>query len=122
MVYKKLVLYTIIKEDFTPKRKPLVVKKILNLHEEATNLRLKEVCVTYGAHAYPKVRVADVLNIEGSGISDEYFRFALQAHFDFIVCDTEQIPQFAVEFDGPSHKDDAQRRRDEIKDTLMRSI
>jgi len=95
-----------------------LAKKILNLHEEATNLRLKEVCDTYGAHAYPKIRVADVLPIQGSGISNEDFRFALQAHFDFIVCDNEQIPQFAVEFDGPSHKDAAQRRRDAKKDAL----
>jgi hypothetical protein len=95
-----------------------LVKKILNLQEEATNLRLKEVCYMYDAHAYPKIRVADVLPIEGSGISNEQFRFALQAHFDFVVCDKEQIPQFAVEFDGPSHKDDSQRRRDLAKDDL----
>jgi hypothetical protein len=99
-----------------------MVKKIFNLHEEVTNRRLKEVCASLGAHVYPKIRVADVLNIEGSGISDEQFRFALKAHFDFVVCDEEQTPQFAVEFDGPSHTDKAQRKRDALKDHLCEQL
>lgn len=99
-----------------------MVKKIFNLHEEVTNRRLKEVCDAIGAHVYPKIRIADVLNIEGSGISDEHFRFALQAHFDFVVCDSEQIPQFAVEFDGPSHQKSAQRKRDALKDFLCEQL
>ncbi len=68
------------------------------------------------------MRVADVLEIEGSGISDELFRYALQAHFDFVVCDAEKIPQFAVEFDGPSHRDKAQVERDNLKDTLCKKL
>jgi len=99
-----------------------MVKKIFNLHEEVTNSRLKEICDSIGAHVYPKVRIADVLNIEGSGISGEHFRFALQSHFDFVVCDSEQIPQFAVEFDGPSHKKNAQRKRDAMKDFLCEKL
>lgn len=99
-----------------------MVKKILNMHEEVTNQRLKEICDKLGAHVYPKMRVADVLKIEDSGISNELFRYALQAHFDFVVCDAEKIPQFAVEFDGPSHKDKVQVRRDNLKDTLCQKL
>jgi len=93
-------------------------KKIFNFHEEATNLRLNEVCGNYGAKAYPKVRVADVLLIENSGISNTEYSYALKAHFDFVVCDKEHMPQFAVEFDGPSHNKKSQKEKDQLKNKL----
>jgi hypothetical protein len=96
----------------------LAVKRLLNLHEDATHKKLRAVCVDWDAHVYPKVRVADVLSIERSGISDSDYRYALQSHFDFVVTDSEHSPLFAVEFDGPSHFADDQRRKDTIKDQL----
>lgn len=38
---------------------------------------------------------------------------------DFLVTNDEQEPQFCVEFDGPSHREEAQIRRDEIKNDLL---
>lgn len=96
----------------------MVLKKILNLHEEATNFRLREVCEKYGAYVCPKMRLADIFPIENSGISHKLYKYALQAHFDFLVTDSEHQPLFAVEFDGPSHKSMAQIIRDEKKNTL----
>ena len=95
-------------------------KKILNLHEEATNQRLVEGCSTYGASAYPKVRLADVLPIENSGITNAEYSYAMKAHFDFVVCDKEKIPQFAVEFDGPLHRNSDQQERDKKKNGLCK--
>ena len=67
----------------------------------------------------PKVRVADVLPIEGSGIESAVFKYALQAHFDFVVTDAAHTPVFAVEFDGPGHRDDEdQIARDLKKNSL----
>lgn len=66
----------------------------------------------------PKVRLADVFPIEGSGISNDEYTFALASHFDFVVADEHHLPIFAVEFDGPSHSTDEQQRRDEVKNTL----
>jgi hypothetical protein len=40
------------------------------------------------------------------------------AHFDFVVYDKCFIPQFTVEFDGPTHGDSKQRERDRKKDSL----
>lgn len=94
------------------------MKRILNLHEEATHLRLREACEANDAHVFAKVRVADVLPIENSGIDDMLYRFALQSHFDFVIADRTHTPLFAVEFDGPSHQESAQRERDERKDFL----
>ncbi len=68
---------------------------------------------------FSKVRLADVIPVNNSGISSEEFSYALKAHVDFLVTNEDQIPQFCVEFDGPSHRDPVQVRRDEIKNTLL---
>lgn len=94
------------------------LKRILNRHEEVTHLRLREVCEAYASHVYAKVRVADILPIENSGIDGELYRYALQSHFDFVVADDQHNPIFAVEFDGPTHRLEQQRERDAKKETL----
>ncbi len=96
------------------------LKKILNLCEEATQLRLRKACESRGASAYPKVRVADVLRIEHSGIKPEQYEFALKAHFDFVITDSEHNPRFAVEFDGPAHHMTEQRKKDTLKEELCK--
>jgi Protein of unknown function (DUF2726) len=95
------------------------VKKILNFHEAATHQRLATVCERYGASVHTKMRVADVLAIEQSGIDAALFNFALRSHFDFVVAD-DDAPIFAVEFDGPTHQTGAQQTRDEKKLLLCR--
>jgi hypothetical protein len=87
------------------------MKRILNRPEETTHERLRAVCVGWNARVYAKLRVADVLPVEGSGISDVEFAFALRSHFDFVVTDNDHTPLFAVEFDGPVHEEDAAQRR-----------
>jgi hypothetical protein len=81
-----------------------MLKKLFNEREKVTYKRLKEICDEYGASVYPKFRVADVLRIENSGLSDSLFQFALQSHFDFVICNSENEFLFAVEFDGPTHE------------------
>lgn len=95
-----------------------MLKRLLNLSESETDRRLREVCEDFNAKVYAKVRVADVLPIESSGIDSDSFRFALQAHFDFVVTDFEDQALLAVEFDGPSHSTPDARTRDRTKDTL----
>lgn len=65
-----------------------------------------------------KIRLADVLEIDGSGIEDSLFGYALKAHFDFLICSDDHAPLFAVEFDGPSHLEPKQRALDAKKDVL----
>jgi hypothetical protein len=95
-----------------------MAKRLLTQAEEATNDILKPLCEKWGAHAFIKVRVADVLPIENSGIDDSAFRFALQSHFDFVVADADIRPLFAVEFDGNTHTSDVQQQRDGQKNQL----
>ena len=95
-----------------------MLKKILNYHEEKTHILLKKICSRYGARVFAKLRVADVFQIDRSGISEEEYSFALKSHFDFIVTDSTTAPQFLIEFDGPQHNEPAQRNRDHIKNRL----
>lgn len=94
------------------------MKKLLNLQEEATHEKLERVCSDWGARVFAKPRVADVLPIEGSGISSTAYGYALRAHFDFVVADEETKALFAVEFDGPSHASLEAQKKDTAKDEL----
>ncbi len=94
------------------------MKSLFNKYEELTYSKLTEVCEQNGAHVFAKVRVADVCPIEGSGISDGDYSFALKAHFDFVITNHGYIPLFAVEFDGPLHRAKRQKDRDCRKDSL----
>ena len=87
-------------------------KKILNLSEEATHLRLREACESRGASVYPKVRVADVLPIEDSGIEPKQYEFALKAHFDFVVTDSEHNP---LGIPGRNSGDSIQQLTDDMR-------
>lgn len=96
----------------------MALKRLLNLPESETDRRLREVCDDYNAKVHAKVRVADVLRIEGSGIDDQHYRYALQAHFDFLVADADGSPLFAVEFDGRGHATPEAQARDRVKNAL----
>jgi hypothetical protein len=92
---------------------------LLNKYEEVTYTALQRVCESNGARVFPKVRVGDVFALEGSGVSAAMFSYALRAHFDFLVTDSDYQPLFSVEFDGPLHKTSAvQRERDRLKEEL----
>jgi len=96
------------------------LKKILNSREALTHAKLKETCERYGAAVYPKVRLADILPIENSGIENDLYRYALQAHFDFVVTNVSHDPLFAVEYDGPVHETDKQITRDNKKHKICK--
>ncbi len=95
-----------------------MLKRLLNLPESVTDQRLREVCDDFNAKVYAKVRVADVLPIECSGIDNEHYRYALQAHFDFVVTDSTDQSLFAVEFDGSGHSAPDDQKRDGMKNML----
>jgi hypothetical protein len=93
-------------------------KKILNLAEDGTYIRLKAICKKWGASVFPKMRIADVVAVTQDRLSPEIFRYSLQAHFDFVVADEQHNPMFAVEFDSNWHTRTEQVNRD-IKKNLI---
>lgn len=94
------------------------LKRTLTQQEEPAYLELQNLASQYDYDIHVKIRLADVLPIERSGIDDALYTFALQSHFDFLICDILQNPLFAVEFDDLTHRKPLQRTRDEKKDAL----
>lgn len=94
------------------------LKKIINRQEEASYNELQSLATQYGYNVHIKIRLADVLPIEASGIEDDLYGFSLKSHFDFLVSGEDYAPLFAVEFDGPTHRKPEQQRRDAKKDFL----
>ena len=101
------------------RRKPILV----NEYEEATDAALQDAASRSGARVMPKVRVADALNIENSGITSAEYRYALKSHFDFVVARENEPPAFAVEFDGPNHDRDVTAiMNDNLKQSVCKKL
>jgi len=98
-------------------------KKIENRQEERTRSVLNNIARNYDAEVFPKIRIADVLEIANSGLSNNEYSYALKAHFDYVVVNKDKIAEFAVEFDGSQHKyDDLAIKRDELKNSICRKL
>ncbi|MCB5943717.1 DUF2726 domain-containing protein [Acidocella sp. KAb 2-4] len=94
------------------------LKRVMNRQEEKVGRELQSLAVEHGYNVHIKMRIADALEIDGSGIDDSLFGYALKSHFDFLVCGADYIPLFAIEFDGPTHLEPKQRALDAKKDAL----
>lgn len=72
-----------------------------------------------GATIYPKIRVADVVDLDPGGMSAQERRIYMAGHFDFAIAHGIAV-QFVVEVDSRYHHDCDQTKRDEAKDALCR--
>jgi len=99
-------------------------RPILNRSEAAAESALRDAADKNGARVFAKVRIADALSIDRTGLPDPVWRYALQGHFDFLLADrTSSVPYFAVEFDGPSHRRNPDTlRRDVIKNLICERL
>jgi Protein of unknown function (DUF2726) len=99
-------------------------KRILvNQYEEATHAALRDAASRSGARVFPKVRIADALDIESSGLDRDEYSYALKAHFDFVVDPGDGPVAFAVEFDGSKHDRDAVTiARDGLKNSICERL
>jgi hypothetical protein len=104
------------------KGRAMRLRKVINFSETRTRRVLVEAAERHGVEVLPKQQLAGALEIAGSGLSDDLYRYALQAHFDFLVVDEEAWPLFAVELDGPSHDDEKVRRRDRRKNRICEAF
>lgn len=92
---------------------------LVNEGEFRTDEALREAADALGYRVHAKVRLADALAIDHSGLSAEAYTYALRSHFDWLVADVQTSRgEFAVEFDGESHETAEARRRDALKDDI----
>jgi hypothetical protein len=90
-----------------------MLKRLTNHSEHRVFEQISKACDRFGAEVYRKIRVADVVDINGLSAS-ELRKYALMAHFDFIVSDDNHYPLFALEFDGGGHNDVNDWKKDRI--------
>jgi hypothetical protein len=69
------------------RRRPLLV----NDGEFKTDKALHEAAEALGYGVHTKVRVADALAIDHSGLHDEQYGYALRSHFDWVVTDLKTM-------------------------------
>ncbi len=92
-----------------------MLKRLSNRSEAYVHELLVPATTRHCADIYRKVRIADVVDIDGL-TSNELRRFALMGHFDFVISDRKHDPQFAIEFDGRGHYG----KNDHLKDEICR--
>jgi hypothetical protein len=90
-----------------------MLKRLSNRSEVYVHELLAPAAARHDAEIYRKVRIADVVDIDGLD-SRELGRFALMGHFDFVVTDRNHDPQLAIEFDGGGHYETNDHLKDEI--------
>ncbi|MGL5749519.1 MAG: DUF2726 domain-containing protein [Paraclostridium sp.] len=94
------------------------IRELLNKTERDVYEDLKSICSRNDCVIFPKVRIADVLLIDYSGLNTKLYDYALRAHFDFVICNSNSLALFAVEFDGPTHNSTEQKYKDSMKDKI----
>jgi hypothetical protein len=102
------------------RRKPLLV----NIGEAETDAALHDIAHELGRRVFVKPRLADAVDVNKSGLSNEEYGYALKAHLDFVIARaSDGRPDFSVEFDGPYHDTDADAaRRDALKNTICQRL
>jgi len=78
------------------------LKKILTNGERVVHSTAQELASQLGMQAFGKIRIADVIEIDKSGIPDDLYSYALRAHFDTVLV-RDNLARMAIEFDGPGH-------------------
>src|SRR5882672_5117138 len=101
----------------------LHTKRLLFLSEPNVDSILKRRLSHRGYRICPKVRLADVIGRppKAKRLPQRAFEYLLTAHLDFLVTRND-VPVFAVEFDGTHHLTDAKTiERDYLKNRLCKA-
>lgn len=95
--------------------------KVMN-NSEASFFHLIQKYLPEGHHVFPKMRIADVIKTKNSKGYYKQRNRILPKHIDFLVCDQDLKPLYAVEIDGRSHDNPERQERDELVDYIFESI
>jgi very-short-patch-repair endonuclease len=68
---------------------------------------------------FAKVRLAELVHVQGTVSRQMHLNRLDRKHIDFVVCDKNLAPVFAIELDGTSHQQADSRTRDEFVDEVL---
>lgn len=93
--------------------------RLLNTSEHLTEQILRRGLEGSGFRVFAQLALNKVIQPDqGEPISKPDRQFLASAELDFVVYNSESVPQFAVEFDGPLHQRDDRRRSDIRKNRI----
>ena len=96
------------------------VKRLFNTSEYKTNKILETVLRETGYTVRPELALNKVLQMDEDEVLSRPERNTLNSSsFDNVVYNRESWPEFAVEFDGPHHHQDAKQRASDIRKNLL---
>lgn len=96
-------------------------RRVLYFLEPAVHTILLRQLAKKGFHIYPKVRLCDAIAKDDSEhLPAREFDYFTRAHLDFLIVKNE-MPIFAVEFDGQSHNTPEAVERDVLKNSLCKA-
>lgn len=96
-------------------------RRLLYFMEPAVHTILLRQLTSKGYRVYPKVRLCDAIGKdENERISQREFHYFTRAHLDFVIVKNE-MPIFAVEFDGQNHSSPEAIERDVLKNRLCKA-
>lgn len=100
----------------------MTIKKInVNPDEKKTDGIICDIMEKNGYRVCPKMRVADVFQVDKRNLEPKKFYYSLGAHFDFTIVNNEDDPQFSVEFDGLYHEVNKEAmQKDQFKNEICK--
>ena len=98
-------------------------KNLLNTSEFKTISELKESLSGTGYSVYPEIQLNNILSIEADDSLTKKEKQALNtASFDFVIFNSENMPEFAVEFDGPCHSKYQKKKEADFRKNKLCSL
>lgn len=102
---------------------PYVAAKLLTPKEYAFFKALQPIANKYNLLICPKVRLADLLEIQ-KDVKDKmkWFNYVKAKHIDFTICDLNMNVKFLIEIDDRTHDKPDRQKRDEFVDSIFKKI
>lgn len=101
---------------------PYKLKHILTNNEYNFYKILKPITDKHGYLICPKVGIKDIVDITSRHEYRKWFAKVSQKHIDFLICDSNLKPLFAIELDDSSHTREKAIINDTFKNNLFIDI
>lgn len=94
-------------------------KRLHNTSEYKTSRILEAVLLKAGFRVHPELALSRVLDSDGESLSKPERNTLNSASFDFVVYNQDSFPEFAVEFDGPDHQTQEEKKQSDARKNLL---
>ncbi len=101
---------------------PYKAKYLLTKTEYSFYKFLKPICDKHNSLICPKVGLKDIAEVTDKSNYYKWFGKINQKHVDFLICDNNLKPTFAIELDDYSHGSQRAKKSDDFKNALFLKI